>query len=145
MGSKYQTKNYIKRAIEQKKKTMIEQICQGKSKSEHYLTNKRNMQVGKRSKYMNEMTRIQTHHIASARFRMFGVKANYKNRYPDLKCRMCKNEEETQKHVLEECLAIHKDESIKVLNHQLFNEEIDTLTNVAKKLEKIQNLLSDAM
>ena len=34
---------------------------------------------------------------------MVPVKANYGDRYQDKICRLCKEEEETQKHVLSEC------------------------------------------
>ena len=141
MGSKYKTKNNVKRAIALKKKTLIEQVCQGKSKMKHFLENKEEWNVGQRAKYMNELTRNETSLIFKARTRMFKVKGNYKNGYQDLKCRMCKREEETQKHILEECLAMHNEESIRVPNHQLFNEDTGTLKNVAKNLEKIQNKL----
>ena len=92
---------------------------------------------------MNELTRKETSLIFKARTRMFKVKANYKNGYQDLKCRMCKREDESQKHILEECLAIHNNESIRVPTHQLFNEDTGTLRKVAKKLETIQNKLNE--
>ena len=41
---------------------------------------------------------------------------------------------ETQKHILEECLAMH---------NEVFNEDTGTLKNVAKNLEKIQNKLNE--
>ena len=77
---------------------------------------------------------------------MLKVKANYKNGYPDLRCRMCKIHVETQKHILEECLAMHSDENLKVTAHQLFNDNgMNTLREVASKLESIQKKLDDPM
>ena len=104
----------------------------------HFFENREDWQIGQRAQYMNELTRKQVSLIFKSITRMFKVKGNYKNGHPDLKCRMCKAVDENQKHIMEECLAIHKDDSTKVSNHQLFNEDINTLREVSKNLEKIQ-------
>ena len=55
---------------------------------------------------MNKLTRNQASTIFRARTRMLKVKTNFKNGHTNLKCRMCGKQEETQKHVLEECEAL---------------------------------------
>ena len=111
----------------------------------YFFSNKQEWQPGTRPKYMNELTRKQTSLIFKARSRMLKVKGNYKNGYPDLKCRMCMREEETQTHILEECLTMHPDNAIKVPKHLLFDENTGTLRQIANNLEKILEKLSDVV
>ena len=107
VGSKYQTKSTIKRAIALKSKPATEQACVGKSKMTYYLEGKNGWQPGKRAQYMNELTRKQTSLIFKARTRMLKIKGNYKNGYTNLTCRLCGKEEESQPHILEECPVVH--------------------------------------
>ena len=144
-GSKYQAKVSVKKAVEQTFKSRIEQNCQSKSKMVYFMEGKMNWQPGKRTGYMNELTRKQTSLIFKARTRMMKVKGNYKNGHQDLKCRMCKTSEETQKHILEECLTLHPNDAIKVPKHQLFNQNTGTLRQVANNIEKILEKLSDVV
>ena len=109
----------------------------------YFLENKTEWYPGKSAKYMNELTRKQTSLIFKARSRMLKVKGNYKNGHSDLMCRMCKNQEETQTHILDECQAIHKSDASKVPIHLLFSEDTGTLRQVAKNLETINNLLGE--
>ena len=76
---------------------------------------------------------------------MLKVKGNYKNGHPNQTCRMCKTEGESQKHILEECPAIHQDENTKIPKHQLFNDNPDTLRETAKRIDKIMDKLSDVV
>ena len=118
----------------------MEQACLGKSKMEYFMESKADWQPGKRANYMNELTRKQTSLIFKARTRMIKVKDNYKNGHPDLACRLCKQAEESQTHILEECPVVHPNDAIKVPKHQLFNEDTGTLRETSKKLEKsLQN------
>ena len=142
-GSKQQTKERIKKAILERVKPAVEQACQGKSKMTYFTENKEVWKPGIRAKYMNELTRKQTSLIFKARSRMLKVKCNYKNGFHDLTCRLCKMGEETQTHILEECLALHLNDSNKVPKHQLFNEDTDALRQVAKNLEIITEKLGE--
>ena len=121
------------------------QACQGKSKMTYFTEKKDVWQPGKRAKYMNELTRKQTSLIFKARSRMLKVKCNYKNGFQDLTCRLCKMGEETQSHILEECQAMHPNNSNKVPKHQLFNEDTDALRQIAKKLESITEKLGETV
>ena len=109
----------------------------------YFTNNKEEWQRGKKAKYMNELTRKQTSLIFKARSRMLKVKGNYKNGYPDLICRLCKGGEETQTHILEECLVLHPNNNNKVPIDQLFTEDTGALKQVAKKLETITEKLGE--
>ena len=111
----------------------------------YFLENKEEWKMGSGAPYMNELTRKQASLTFKARTRMIKVKCNYKNGYANLKCRMCKNEDETQKHIPEECPIIHDNESIRVPVHQLFNEDTDTLRRTAQKIDKVLQKLGDTV
>ena len=94
---------------------------------------------------MSELTRKQTSLIFKARCRMIKAKGNYKNGHPDLTCRMCKKEVETQGHILEEYPTLPLNDAIKVPITSLFNEDTDTLRQVAKNLEITTEKLSEVV
>ncbi len=48
--------------------------------------------------------------------------------------RMCTTTGETQQHIREECQGLHQDDSTKVTKTDLFNEEIQNLAEVAKRI-----------
>ena len=94
---------------------------------------------------MSEVTRKQTSLIYRARTRMLKCKGNYKNGYPDQKCRMCKQENETQTHILEECPAIHLNENTKIPKPQLFTEDTCTLRTIASKIDQIMIKIEESV
>ena len=65
---------------------------------------------------------------------MLQVKSNYKNGNKEHKCRLCKKEEETQTHILEECTKL-KDTCQEVTKEMIFNENIEELKQTAKYIE----------
>ena len=144
VGTKGQTKGLIKKAVLSKLKPTFELACQGKSKMTYFLEGRQCWTPGKTAKYMNELTRKQTSTIFKTRCRMIKVKGNYKNGHTDLTCRLCKAEDETQTHVLEECPALHPTDALKVSKHQLFSEDTGTLNKTVEALdaimEKIENV-----
>ena len=75
---------------------------------------------------------------------MIKIKGNYKNGHRDLKCRVCKQEEETQTHILEKCPIIHRNSNTIVTKEQIFSGDADTLRETSKKimeiLDKIENV-----
>ena len=144
-GKKHQAKNSIKKAVINKFKPSVEMACQGKSKMTYFLDNKQNWMPGKRAQYMDELTRKQSSIIFKARCRMIKVKGNYKNGHKDLTCRMCKNEEETQTHILEQCPKLHQNDALKVPMHQLFNEDVGTLRETANNIGKIMEKLDEVV
>ena len=54
---------------------------------------------------------------------------------------MCRKEDETQNHILEECTVMHPNDDIKVPTSKLFDENTVTLRNVVRNLEKITEKL----
>ena len=144
-GTKYHTKNLVKRAINEGFKKRIDEAGQGKSKMQYFMEMKQEWSPGKGAKYMSELTRKQTSLIYKARARMLKVKGNYKNGYTDLKCRMCKQHEETQTHILEDCTNIHTNEATKVPKHQLFTEDTDTLRKIANNIDNIMIKIEESV
>ena len=137
IGSKYQTKNKIKRKIDNSFKKATINASHGKSKMEYFLEMKAEWQPRKRAKYMGILTRKQASTIFKARTRMIKVKGNYKNGYANLTCRACKQDELNKKHILEICPIIHIDDSIKVTQTELFREDTDTLRIISEKITTI--------
>ena len=94
---------------------------------------------------MSELTRKQTSLVFKARSRMLKVKGNCKNGYPDLTCRLCRKDEESQTHIQEECESLHQNDAIKVPKHQLFSEDTGILRQVAKNLNTITDKLGESV
>ncbi len=99
----------------------------------------------KRPKYMNKLNRHQVSTIFKARTRMIDVKNNFRGKYLDNKCRGCKNEDETQEHVLQECVGIHNNNNDnKVTNQDIFNEDTNELIRTAQKINITMTKLSQS-
>ena len=96
-------------------------------------------------KYMLKLNRFDLSTIFKAKARMLDVKANFKNKYKDdLKCRICKIEEETQIHILQHCPELHKDDSLKITYDDIYeNEDMDKLRTVAGKIRDILDKLEE--
>ena len=84
---------------------------------------------------MEELTRDQVSINFKARTRMLKVKSNYKNGNTNLLCRLCKKDEETQKHALEECEEINKQQK-QVTTTMIFDEIHKILRETAKIIER---------
>lgn len=74
---------------------------------------------------------------------MLDVKENNRGKYNDNKCRVCKTEIETQKHVLEECTKIHPDNRIKVTREEIFNPDTGVLKQTTDKIKEVMKSLTD--
>ena len=64
---------------------------------------------------------------------MLPIKGNQKNNHSNLTCRLCNDKEETQEHVLAECIAVKEEERIKY--EAIFTEENPKI--LAELAEKI--------
>ena len=94
----------------------INQKAEGKTKTQ-YLFKNTQWQAGKRKPHMTKLNRMETSHasiIFKARTRMLDIKANFKNKYQQLKCRMCNEPIEAQEHILETCPGLHTTNKTKV-------------------------------
>ena len=81
----------------------MEQKGNEKSKVKFLLKGKNQCHPGNLPKFMETLTRNEVSTIFKARSRMIDIKANYKNTYQDLKCRLYRKEDETQEHFLSKC------------------------------------------
>ena len=138
---KTQQKRMIQMALERDFHKRITESRLEKSKVEHLLQGI-NRTIGKRPDYMNKLNRHQTSIIFKARTRMIDVKNNFRCKYQNNICRGCGLVEETQEHVLNECHDLHIDESTKITKDTIFSEDVETLREAAKKLERIVKRLS---
>ena len=136
-GTKYVTKNKIRKKILIGFKNRVCETSNNKSKMKYYSDSKNEWTPGYRAKYMNELNRKQVSLVFKARTRMIKIRGNYKNGNSDLTCRACKIHMETQDHVLETCPQIHRTDETKITKSMLFSENPDTLRKVAANLEKI--------
>ena len=142
--SENKTKKLIKTAIKEKMLKTINESGNQKSKTLYYLKNKKDLTAGKRAPYMDSLPRREASTIFAARTRMIDVKTNFRNKYKDTKCRMCNTEEETQKHILEECRNIDRSETGKITEEEIFTEEIEKIKITARKINRIREQLSAA-
>ena len=116
-----------------------------KSKLKHLMDHKPKLHLGKRPKYMDELSRKQCRLIAMARTRMIPVKSNHKGSYKEQDCRWCKQigTTETQEHILSECVAITKDQSEKIEYQEIFkDDDLRSLKDIADKLEATHTLIT---
>ena len=142
--SERRRKRIIKTAIREKMIKNIEESGATKSKTTFYLNNKEKVMAGKRAPYMDLLSRREVSAIFAARTRMLDVKANFKNKYSDTKCRWCRTEDETQQHIMEECVEINRREIEKTTTKEIFTEEIEDIKKTARKIIKIKEILSAA-
>ena len=89
-------------------------------------------------KYMKKLTRLDSSIIFKARSRMLDVKENFKTKNKgEMKCRLCKEADETQRHILEECMMIHRDDTFKIKYEDIYeDEDMDKLKETARKVRK---------
>ncbi len=105
---------------------------EGKTKTQYIIDNK-TWKAGHRPAYMNTLTRHEVSTIFKARTRMIDVKNNFRGKYKDTTCRMCKNQLENQEHVLTECHNIHKDNTTKIYTNDIFEEDPNKLKKNCEK------------
>ena len=141
-----ESKYTIRKTLQQKARKMLkeklEETAKDKSKMAYYYEGKNNWNTGNRSEYMKQLSRNQASIIFKARTRMLKIKGNYKNGNESLKCSICKDKEETQGHILEECEKINEI-APKVTKEMIFSEEIEMLKEVAQKIERRIGILEN--
>ena len=118
----------------------LEEKGESKSKMQYYMDGKNKIYLNKRTEYMRKLTRNQVSNIFKARTRMLKVKLNYKNAYREHKCRICGNEDESQKHVLEQCQKLNEI-TTPITKEMIFSENITEITKTAKLIQERVNAL----
>ena len=137
-GSEYHLKNTIQKRMKRNLEDKLKASAETKSKMKYYMDGKQTWKVGERAKYISKLTRNQVSTIFKARTRMLKIKSNYKNGYKDLKCRICNNEEESQKHVMEDCVILNAEFKV-ITKDMIFEEDVNKLREVAKLIEDRMN------
>ena len=137
-NTRWRTKTIITRKVQQGFKEDIIKEGQNKSKVKYLLDRRGPWEPNKREKYMETLSRNECSTILKARTRMIKVKNNYKNMFRDNICRLCKQGDETQEHILERCPELHRDSSTIVTYDLIFSEETDKLKEGAKRIQHIQ-------
>jgi hypothetical protein len=137
------SKNVIKKTVSEMMMYKMKKEGEKKSKAEFYMKNTREQDLGKRRKYMEQATRHTANNIITARTRMIEVKSNYKGKYNNLNCRFCGGNQETQKHILEECQQINRNEYNIITEKEIFSEDLTENIQTAEKIHKIRKLLTD--
>ena len=110
---------------------------------EHFMEGKGEWKVEETAEYMNKLTRKQASTIFRARTRMMKVKGNYKNGYPDLKCRACKNSNETQNHAIAECPVLHTNGLQPSRTVDPFSENLNVLKETSRNIETVEEELKN--
>ena len=114
----------------------IQTIGQKKSKT-RFLTNRSEIEIGKRPTYIKTLTRKQVSALFAVRNRMIKVKDNYKNQYADQTCRGCGLLNETQQHILTNCKQIHEQDNTKVGLNEIFQGTTKEIKSTANKVIRI--------
>ena len=131
----------IKKKVEKQLLENIKSQGDKKSKVKYYLEKAETLRPGKRKAYLEQLNRKETQMIMLARARMISVKRNYKNKYPNMNCRFCNTQEETQRHVLEECRGIDRAKYPKVKEGEIFGEDPKKLKKTAGEIQTIEDHL----
>ena len=136
-------KKTIKQKTNNKLKNKLQNEAESRSKMIYYLEGKDNWKINDRPEYMNKMNRKQTGIIFRARTRMLDIKGNFPGKYQNNICRACTLEEETQKHVLEECIELNST-AYPITKEMIFDNNIIKLQEITREIErkmsKIQNI-----
>ena len=139
------TKNLLK------KKINFEQNIEWKKTIEHernkqskldFLINNTKRDVTTRPKYMEKMYLKDAKNILKYRTRMMSVKCNFKSKYNNHTCRWCKLEDETQKHILEDCCEFPIERN-SINEEDIFDENTQNLRKISKLLEAINKELEN--
>ena len=139
--SKEALKTQIIKEVESKIRVELENEAEQKTKVGHWRQWKKEIKIGVRPKYMDKLSRKQCNAIIRTRASMMMVKANYKTEYgPNLSCRLCDQQKETQQHILQDCLGIERPHG-KIEYIRIFEEDPDTLKTMLKSIIEIEERL----
>ena len=81
--------------------------------------------------------------IFRLRCRTTDVKMNIKSQHETYECRACGNEEETQKHVIENCKILNKENDNNTIYENLFNENVIDQKQICQKFKENMKYLKE--
>ena len=126
-------KRILKTAIKEKAFERLIGIKENHSKVKHLSYSNLEMQnYLKSNRVKPTKSEIQT--IFEMRSRVTDVKLNFRGKYENLECRVCKSNEESQKHVYEcnEIMKIRKIKNQKIEYEMIFKENVRKQVQIAK-------------
>ena len=133
-GKKVSVKARIKAKAARYFKEKIEKDGTEKSKIKYLLEGRPDWKPSCKQKYLAELSRQNVSTIFQARTRMIDVKNNFRNKYPDITCRACGINPETQEHVLETCQTLHANPCNVVKIEDIFEIDPTALQVTANKI-----------
>ena len=131
----------IKKVIHGNMMDTIKRGTDNRTKAKYYMDNKRDPKPGSRAEYMDKCNRMEANIIFRARTRMLKVKTNFRNMFQDTVCRLCKEGEESQEHVLEHCKNEKRKMIGKVTTRDIFEENPVKLKTTAETIRKVMDLI----
>jgi hypothetical protein len=130
-------KRHIKKNIQKEFRQEMFTNRQNKSK----ITYLKKGYIGQeKANYTNVLTREETSILFKTRTRMLDIKANYKNKYSDLTCRLCKKEEETQEHIINWC-EVTIQQKLALANEVIFLRGKTNKKKVVETVKQIMNMI----
>ena len=104
-------------------------------------TKSRNCKVFGRKKYLDETDKGTMRNILRMRLNMIEVKMNYKGKYNDMKCPICKKEDDTMEHLFE-CEELKDkvgEESVSVSKEKIMSENMLELIRLETYEQSFKN------
>ena len=139
--TKKQAAGYLNKQATNNRQQKILKEAETKSKTRDLIIHKTQNNLTQRPNYMITNNRKNCTNIFMVRSRMMHIKGNYKNMYQDLACRWCKQQPETQEHIITSCKefkAITKN----VDYNTYFKDDPISTTIIVPILTKIQEKIN---
>ena len=133
--SKYKIKKIIKEKICKKQKNELEEKFKESRKCKNLQIN-----TGKPQNYLINLSPKRAKIILLTKLGMIDLKANFKNKYKNLDCRMCTSENETLEHITK-CIAIPKEIKKQLKIYKINDIEQEIQSDNYERLEKIADAI----
>ena len=141
--SKYKMKKLIKNKIWQKQQLELQTYIENSHKCIKLKTN-----IFQPKKYLIELSPNNAKTILLARLRMINIKTNFKNKYDNLKCTFCAEDDETLDHLItckklpEKC-KILKQLNAHTIYDDLYGDDIEKLRMLAEGISEMHEEMED--
>ena len=133
--SKYKIKKIIKEKICKKQKNELEEKFKESRKCKNLQIN-----TGKPLNYLINLSPKRAKIILLTKLGMIDLKANFKNKYKNLDCRMCTSENETLEHITK-CIAIPKEIKKQLKIYKINDIEQEIQSDNYERLEEIADAI----
>ena len=141
--SKYKIKKIIKEKICKKQKNELEENFKESTKCKNLQIN-----TGNPKNYLVELSPKKAKIILLTKLGMIDIKANFKNKYQNMECRMCKKENETLEHITK-CYNIPDEikkqiemEKVIDIGHELQHEDKERMEKIADVIECLTDYMN---